>query len=347
MLTIYHSNHLDVLKDLLAELLHQSPPANPLTDEHVLVESPGMAQWLRLALAQKLGIAAGISFPLPASFLWQIYTQVLPDVPRRSAFNKESMTWKLMDLLDALKHDPDFSTLDQYLAGDADDIRKFQLSGRIADIFDQYLVYRPDWINHWEQGLDPTGITADQPWQPRLWRALVAKTAELGQSPWHRANMHQRFLQAITEGSQHAQLPERLFVFGISALPPHFVESLEALASRCDVHLMVTNPCQHYWGDERDPKYLRKLAARKLLDRQRTGEGGKNWFNKARLNPDTLGAFDDLDTIGNPLLGSMGKLGRDYFHQLHSLDAFDIDVFVSDHRDNLLGTIQSRGGQNR
>lgn len=340
MLTIYHSNHLDVLKDLLVELLRQSPPANPLTDEHILVQSPGMAQWLRLALAQKLGIAAGISFPLPASFLWQIYTQVLPDVPRRSAFNKESMTWKLMDLLDALKHDPDFSTLGQYLADDADDIRKFQLSGKIADIFDQYLVYRPDWINHWEQGLDPTGITADQPWQPRLWRALVARTAELGQSPWHRANMHQRFLQAITESSQHAQLPERLFVFGISALPPHFVESLEALASCCDVHLMVTNPCQHYWGDERDPKYLRRLAARKLLDRQRTGESGKNWFNKEGLNPDALGAFDNLDTIGNPLLGSMGKLGRDYFHQLHSLDAFDIDVFVSDHRDNLLGTIQ-------
>ena len=70
MLTIYHSIHLDVLKDLLVELLCQSPPANPLADEQILVQSPGMAQWLRLALAQRLGIAAGISFPLPASFLW-------------------------------------------------------------------------------------------------------------------------------------------------------------------------------------------------------------------------------------------------------------------------------------
>lgn len=340
MLTIYHSNHLDVLKDLLAELLRQSPPTNPLADEQILVQSPGMAQWLRLALAQELGITAGIRFPLPASFLWQIYTEVLPDVPRRSAFNKESMTWKLMDLLDTLKHDPDFSAPGQYLADDSDDIRKFQLSGKIADIFDQYLVYRPDWINHWEQGLDPAGAATDQPWQPKLWRALVARTAELGQSPWHRANMHQRFLQAMAGGDNHFRLPQRLFVFGISALPPHFVESLEALASRCDVHLMVSNPCRHYWGDERDPKYLRKLAARKLLDRQHSDANGNSWFNRKGLNPDAPGAFDDLDTIGNPLLGSMGKLGRDYFHQLHSLDAFDIDVFVSDHKDNLLGTIQ-------
>ena len=336
MLTIYHSNHLDVLKDLLVELLRQSPPANPLADEQILVQSPGMAQWLRLALAEGLGIAAGISFPLPASFLWQIYTQVLPDVPRRSAFNKESMTWKLMNLLDELKDDPDFSALSQYLADDPEDIRKFQLSGKIADIFDQYLVYRPDWINQWEQEVDTNQITQDQPWQPKLWRALVARTAELGQSPWHRANMHHRFLQALAQDNNHAQLPDRLFVFGISALPPHFVESLQALASHCDVHLMVTNPCRHYWGDERDPKYLRKLAARKLLDRQGKDTGDKSWFGKAEL----LGAFDDLDSIGNPLLGSMGKLGRDYFHQLHSLDAFDIDVFVSDHKDNLLGSIQ-------
>ncbi|WP_066013248.1 exodeoxyribonuclease V subunit gamma [Endozoicomonas atrinae] len=339
MLTIYHSNHLDVLKDLLVELFRQNPPANPLEDEQILVQSPGMAQWLRLELAKGLGIAAGINFPLPASFLWQMYTRVLPDVPRRSAFNKESMTWKLMDLLDTLKHDPDFLSLSQYLASDDDDIRKFQLSGKIADIFDQYLVYRPDWILDWEQENDTSLITSDQPWQPKLWRALVTRTAELDQSPWHRANMHHRFLQAMADENSSSQLPQRLFIFGISALPPHFVESIEAMSSQCDVHLMVANPCQHYWGDERDPKYLRKLAARKLLDQKKPNgndyqQDNKGWFSKEGLS------LDNLDSIGNPLLGSMGKLGRDYFHQLHGLNAFDIDVFVSDHKDTLLGCLQ-------
>ncbi|WP_067518298.1 exodeoxyribonuclease V subunit gamma [Endozoicomonas ascidiicola] len=333
MLTIYHSNHLDVLKDLLVELLQRDPPANPLEDEQILVQSPGMAQWLRIELAKGLGIAAGINFPLPASFLWQMYTKVLPDVPLRSAFNKESMTWKLMDLLEDTKSDPDFYALTQYLAADTDDIRKFQLSGKVADIFDQYLVYRPDWILNWEAGTETPDITAEQPWQPKLWRALVAKTAQLGQSPWHRANMHHRFLTALANDQADFELPKRLFVFGISALPPHFVESLEALASRCEVHLMVSNPCQHYWGDERDPKYLRKLAARQLI-KHNEQSSQKSWFDKAGLT------LDNLDTIGNPLLGSMGKLGRDYFHQLHSLDAFDVDVFVPDHKRQILGQLQ-------
>ncbi|ELT91026.1 hypothetical protein CAPTEDRAFT_212078 [Capitella teleta] len=108
---------------------------------------------------------------------------------------------------------------------------------------------------------------------------------------------------------------------------------------------MVANPCQHYWGDERDPKYLRKLATRKLLERQKKNNpddttADKGWFSKEGLSLDSLGTFDNLDSIGNPLLGSMGKLGRDYFHQLHDLNAFDIDVFVSDHKDTLLGNLQ-------
>lgn len=339
MLTIYHSNHLDVLKDLLVELFRQTPPVNPLEDEQILVQSPGMSQWLRLELAKGLGIAAGINFPLPASFLWKMYTYVLPDVPRCSAFNKESMTWKLMDILDSLKHDPDFLSLSQYLANDDDDIRKFQLSGKIADIFDQYLVYRPDWILDWEKKSDTSLVTSGQPWQPKLWRALVTRTAELNQSPWHRANMHHRFLQAMADKDCSSQLPNRLFIFGISALPPHFVESIEAMSSQCDVHLMVTNPCQYYWGDELDPKYLRKLATRKLSDRKKRNGSGhqqedQGWFSKEGPS------LDNLDSPGNPLLSSMGKLGRDFFHQLHDLNAFDIDVFVSDHKVTLLGCLQ-------
>ena len=209
---------------------------------------------------------------------------------------------------------------------------------KIADIFDQYLVYRPDWINDWEQQLDTAQVTEEQNWQPELWRALVAKTAELNQSPWHRANMHHRFLQELAETPQQ-QLPDRLFVFGISALPPHFVESVQAIASQTEVHMMIMNPCQHYWGDERDPKYLRKLAAKRFaenhLSKTISSHGQhEHWFDKSGLS------LDDLDTIGNPLLGSMGKLGRDYLHQLHDLDAFDVDVFVEDRSDQLLRKIQ-------
>ncbi|WP_257254987.1 exodeoxyribonuclease V subunit gamma, partial [Endozoicomonas sp. SESOKO3] len=82
MFTIYHSNQLDLLKDLLIDLIQREPLPNPLEDEQILVQSPGMAQWLRQELAQSMGIAASLNFPLPASFLWDMFVKVLPDVPK-------------------------------------------------------------------------------------------------------------------------------------------------------------------------------------------------------------------------------------------------------------------------
>ncbi|MGR5456623.1 exodeoxyribonuclease V subunit gamma, partial [Vibrio alfacsensis] len=102
------------------------------------------SQWLKMALAQEFGIAANIDFPLPATFIWDRFVQVLDEVPKRSAFNKEAMTWKIMHLLPLHLNDPDFAPLAQYLSDDADASKRYQLAEKIADIYDGYLVYRPE-----------------------------------------------------------------------------------------------------------------------------------------------------------------------------------------------------------
>ncbi len=327
MLTIYHSNQLDLLKDLLLDRIQKQPLDNPLSEEQILVQSPGMAQWLRQEIASGVGIAASLTFPLPASFLWQTFVDVLPDVPKRSAFNKEAMTWKLVTLLPELIDEDHFQPLKHYLDEDQDGVRCYQLAGKIADIFDQYLVYRPEWIESWEQGLN--SHAEGQLWQPILWRALVQRTEEFGQSHWHRANMHHSFVQALNK-TQQGKLPERLFVFGISAMPPHFVDTLKSLAQQTDVHLMVCNPCQYYWGDEKDPKYLARLSARLFAHIKPNQQPDAELFSEYQVE----------DCQSNSLLASMGKLGRDYIHQLFELEGNEVVAFVEGKDDSLLHRVQ-------
>lgn len=88
LFTVYHSNQVDVLKSLLVELIRINPLENPFEKEQILVQSPGMSQWLKMELAKEFGVAANLEFPLPATFIWEMFTQVLADVPKRSAFNK-------------------------------------------------------------------------------------------------------------------------------------------------------------------------------------------------------------------------------------------------------------------
>lgn len=345
LFTVYHSNQVDILKSLLVELIKSSPLNSPFKKEQILVQSPGMSQWLKMALADELGIAANIEFPLPATFIWNMFVTVLDDVPEKSAFNKEAMTWKIVQVLPEKLELAEFSALKKYLSDDGDGSRLYQLAEKIADVFDGYLVYRPEWIASWEAGKAVAELDGEQPWQPMLWQALYDHTLMLNQSPYHRANLYEEFIDKLENYTdKFADLPERLFVFGISSLPPRYMDALKALGEHMDVHLMFTNPCRYYWGEVRDRKFLARLEAnsRKHLEwcEDHSELSGESLQLKGSLEQNLA---DELHThvVGNGLLASMGKLGRDNMYLLSQLASNEIEAFVDIDRESLLQQIQA------
>ena len=98
---VIHGNHPESLRDLLVTWMGRYPLA-PLEDELVLVQSNGVAQWLKLSLASGpaqggIGIAAAMRTELPARALWDIYRAVLGDaIPPSSVFEKSRLAWRLM-----------------------------------------------------------------------------------------------------------------------------------------------------------------------------------------------------------------------------------------------------------
>lgn len=307
MFRLYHSNDLDVLKELLVHQMKEGDN-DPFIPEQILVQSQGMAHWLKLQVAESLGIAANIEFPLPSSFVWKIYNAVKPDLPEKSHFEKELMTWKLMRLLPNLLEQELFAPIAHYLkpknAGEEIDQKKvYALAEKIADTFDQYLVYRPDWLLAWEAGQDEIdgGDVSNQPWQPQLWRLLVAESEKQGHSLFHRARLTDQLVDIVRAGSSGLKnllpttstgKPARIFVFGIAALPSTYWQVLNAISEHIDVHFFLLNPCRNYWGD-----IVSEKTRAKLLQKDASTA---NYF-----------------TVGNPLLASWGKLGRDFVTLTH------------------------------
>ena len=311
MFRLYHSNDLDVLKELLVHQMKQGD-SDPFIPEQILVQSQGMAHWLKLQVAESLGIAANIEFPLPSSFVWKVYNSVKPDLPERSHFEKESMTWKLMRLLPTLITEESskelFAPISHYLEGKSNESginqqKVFALAEKIADTFDQYLVYRPDWLLAWEAGDDEIegGDISNQPWQPELWRRLVAESEQLGHSLFHRARLTDQLVDIVRDGkaglndllpSSSSDRPARIFVFGIAALPGTYWQVLNAISEHVDVHFFLLNPCRNYWGD-----IINEKTRAKLLQKD---ANLANYF-----------------TVGNPLLASWGRLGRDFVTLTH------------------------------
>ena len=165
MFHTHHSNQLEVLADRLTDLLREPLPS-PLAREIVVVQSNGMARWLALRLADRLGVCANLSFQFPATFLWEMARAVLRHLPPTSSFDKPVLNWRIMALLREVDQSPRFAPVRAWLGDERDDFRRHELACRIADCLDQYLVYRPDWIQQWEAG-------GEDHWQAELWRRLA------------------------------------------------------------------------------------------------------------------------------------------------------------------------------
>ncbi|MBF0428661.1 MAG: exodeoxyribonuclease V subunit gamma [Magnetococcales bacterium] len=315
-LTLVHGNHPEAMRDFLVEWMRRYPLA-PLENEVILVQSNGMAQWLKLALAADVsdepgkggcGIAAAVEFLLPSRFLWRIYRAVLNPlvVPENSPFDKARLVWRLMRLLPEVMHEPSYAPLLGFLQEDRDRRKCFQLAERLADIFDQYQVYRSDWLDAWARGEDRVinargksiPLTAEQKWQALLWRNLledVNKGVENERSFAGRADVHAAFLRGVEgwqEGMRPKGVPRRVMVFGISSLPRQSMEVLIAMARWSQVLMCVHNPCEQYWAD---------IVADKDLLRITHGQS-----SRANI-PD-----DELHLHAHPLLAAWGKQGRDF-----------------------------------
>lgn len=339
MFQVYHSNQLDLLKDLMTHLMKNEPLSHPFEQEIILVQSPGMSQWLQIELAKQFGIAANINYPLPATFIWDMFRRVLPDIPKESAYTKQAMTWKLMTILPTVINEEEFEPLRHYLQEDTDKRKLHQLAGRIADLFDQYLVYRPQWVEIWQKNELIEGLSENQLWQKRLWQCLVDYSNELKQPPWHRANLYQHFIDTLSSNPDLGKmLPKRIFICGISSLPPVYLQAINAIAEHTDVHLMFTNPCRYYWGDIQSASFLARLQQRKLrhyLD--------KHEISRFKLEDHTPNLFNENgeQDIANPLLASWGRLGRDNLYFISQIDSTnEISAYVDTERANLLENIQ-------
>jgi exodeoxyribonuclease V gamma subunit len=302
---VLHGNRIEDLASVALDWLARHP-LGPLDEETLLVPSSGMAEWLKAAMATQLGVAAGFRIELPAQFTWRAWRAVLGAgaVPAASPLDKGPLTWWLMRRLPDLARQPAFAPLAGFLAMDPSPLRRLELARRLADLFDQYQVYRPDWLDDWAAGRDrlrrepgepgAEGLPAGQAWQAALWRALLAELAGepgAGRRPADatapaaapRPVLHRRFIAALRarpEASPPPGLPPRLLLFGTTHLPHTTLEALGELSRHIPVLLAVPDPSSHPW---------------------------------AQLPSD--------DPTAHPLLQAWGRQGRDFLRQLAAWDS--------------------------
>ena len=309
-LILYKSNRLENLARRLAQETLRPPLSPPFAAEQIIVPAQGLAQWLKLELARQHGLAANLELPFPRAFFFSLMEKLLSVEARTGLIEPAALTWRLMEKLDPLLGEPAFQEIRNYLTSSTDPRRKFQLAERIAGLFDQYSVYRPEWIDAWQRGQETH-------WQAQLWRAAMSDgLACQGKFLFELLNALKR-----PDGDQ-TKLPERLTIFCPTSLPPVYLEVFQSLARHIPVHLFWLSPCAEYWGDITSA--LEDQAIQTIA-------------GKGELSPRDL----HLDR-GHQLLAAWGKTGREFQRLITDLQMVneEIENFQIPAPKNLLGHAQ-------
>ncbi len=285
---VFSSNRLESLAQKLADILSQ-PLASPLHPETIVVQSRGMERWLSMELAKAHGVCANVDFPFPNRLVEDCFRALSLQPSEASPFEPRTLQWTLMKLLPRCLDQPEFAPLKTYLSDAQAPLKGFQLCSRLAGLFDQYLMYRPEMIFAWEAG-KPAGKDAAEAWQAVLWQKLISD-----QSARHRAALGLELLQAIQGLQQRPPgFPHRIAIFGISALPAFHIQVFFALSRILPVHLFMLSPCREYWGHILS-HWERRRMENKAAERD---------LSEAELHAEKE----------NSLLSSLGGLGRDFLN---------------------------------
>ncbi len=305
MLHILYSDKLEILKDICAELISENP-ADPLESELMVVQTSGMKHWFSLRFAERELISSGLDFVSPGELVLRLFRMGNISSP----FDRDNLIFGIMEELESnLLEDPDFSDVKNYVKDDS--IRFFQLSSRVADLFDQYSMYRIDMLKKWDNNKLVYNKSEHEVWQQKLWRRLRMRFKGVSS----RYDAFLKLLSMVKKKSSELSLPPRISVFGITMLPPFFIELLSALSSMTDIFLYIISPSGEYWLDG----------------------GGR----KKGIQTDI---FETYSGFGNYLLDNMGKVSRD-FHRLllqHSQRTKMVEkkIFSRENKDTLLSDLQ-------
>ncbi len=325
-LRVHRSNRVEFLATVLAHNLKDKANPDAMRPEHVVVGNRGSERWLAHMLGQTLGITANVEFPFPAGIIeslvgWAVDGPNQPVPKSAAAWNKENVAWTIADELLGLPSTPLWAPLWGWMEVEPPavtgsvDRRLLGLAMKLADVYDRLQTFRAEWTQDWAHNPEherPEGVPE---WQVVLWTRLIKRLGpETSAARMIRAR--DRLRQSVSPDGlptlhqpkdplarQDCQELHSLHIFGISSLPPIWLELLAVAGRHLNIDMYLLSPSNQYWADVRRgtvdlPSPLR-LARDQLQARLEAVIPADEPVGEGRTRP-------------NPTLATFGRIARDF-----------------------------------
>ncbi len=294
------SNSLEKLSEVLANNMKGS--RNPFVKQWMMTPTAGMTSWLQVDLSMKLGIVANVEMVHFRDIIWLLYKWA--GVAKQKVIHQDIFKWILYDRLGENEFIKRYPNISSYYQGS--DIKKIALAKELADLFEQYQIYRTEMIVKWNSlSIDHVSKDdhSDETWQQFLW---IRSKEYLKEKEYKDETEVQKELFALLKESAvqqqvKAHMPQ-LHLFGLAVLPPFYLQVLQQLAKSTNVFLYVVNPCiEIYWFEDRSEKETVKWeqkVKKRFTQHDHITQGNDLLLNWGRLIKETfLLLFEDDDIM--------------------------------------------------
>lgn len=296
---LYVSNDLEGLcTQLKSELVARS--SGVFLPWTLVTQTEGMNNWLRLQIAgdERTGIAANIQFLRPSDFIHKAYQAVGGTYDE--VFHPDNICWLVYSILGESGFTRKFPDIVDYYREDGvtNAIKRLALAEKLADLLDQYQIYRPDFIQDWnKQDLESCGR---EDWQAYIW---IRARQVAGNKLADRTKLGEDLARLLARTENQQQLQQRMpavHLFGLSILTPYHLNLISQLGEVIDIVCYLQNPApEQYWLDtvsERQ-EMLMRLKTKRVPEHLDFGNGLLTSWGK--VIKDTFSLFFDHDQFLN------------------------------------------------
>lgn len=225
MITLKEASNLNVLaKDLAKTLSVVNQQSDPFLRNWVIVQNLESKEWLQNALSEQLGIAANLKFIFPSELVWQLFRLINAELPSKLPTDRIALEARIFDQL----HISEEVLTNRGLDFPSKQSSILPLAVQIADVFDLYQTFRPKMLRKWE-----SENYADDSWQAYLWKTIRNDIRQQYPELPGRADIIEIFEKQFA--IKPDELPNQLFLFGLSHWSATFYEFIKLIATQIDV----------------------------------------------------------------------------------------------------------------
>jgi len=253
LLTIYRSNKAEWLAEILGQELRLNPPE--ITEEvNIIVSTWPSSRWLGERLSIINNINALVKYPFPGTYLKRLVKRIIGiDPNEKDPWEKNHLVWNILELLPELIKREDAKIIKSWLKkskkeNEQINLISWDLANHIAEMFDDYILYRPHIIKQWisknkKNASSDISINKNVVWQEILFNLLHEK---INKDPF--CIQVEKAIEVLKKDDiSKIDYPKNLYIYGLSSLAPLQINLIQAFSKVINIKIYLISPCNDLW----------------------------------------------------------------------------------------------------